>query len=340
MAIGVGESHDQAPQPMNRGLRARSFDVLLRCFARSVGADNATLFARDDQRGTHVAAAWTREGPAAPAPERPDALVERALAGGGALVDSAIDANGHQRHRAVAAAFSSDRAGRRSDPRRLRPPGERSLCPADLDRGLVCGVGGALHVSRRAARRRARFGQLRRAHRLPRPHGDRGGPRRGDRALEAAGSPVVVLHDRPRPVQADQRQPSGTSRATACSRRPVRHFEARPAATTRSAASAETSSSSFSPRRAVTGHEVSASGSAGRFDRASPRQPGSRSTPRSARSSGMARSQPTTSSARPIDRCAPPRRAEAGESRPTRERGEVGANGLVELTRHLVRPWS
>jgi diguanylate cyclase (GGDEF)-like protein len=108
MEIGAGESQDEASQPMHHGLRRRSFDVLLRCFANSLGADTATLFARDEQRGTHVAAAWTRDRLATAMPERPDSLVERALAGNGALVDSTVDANGHQRHRAVAAAFSSD----------------------------------------------------------------------------------------------------------------------------------------------------------------------------------------------------------------------------------------
>ena len=108
MDVGAGEPQDQAPQSLRPGLRRRSFDVLLRCFANSIAADTGTLFARDEQRGTHVAAAWARDRRGPAAPERPDALVERALAGSGALVDSAVDANGHQRHHAVAAAFSSD----------------------------------------------------------------------------------------------------------------------------------------------------------------------------------------------------------------------------------------
>ncbi len=106
----VTELQGEARSTAHGELSKRPFDVLLRCFAISIGADTATLFARDEPGGTHIAATWRRDGrPISAAPAAPDALVERALAGNGngALVESAPDAEGH-RHPAVAAAFGSN----------------------------------------------------------------------------------------------------------------------------------------------------------------------------------------------------------------------------------------
>jgi diguanylate cyclase (GGDEF)-like protein len=108
--VTLRQLQDDARSTAHRELSNRPFDVLLRCFAISVGADTATLFTRDEPGGTHIAATWRRDGRTiSAAPATPDALVERALAGNGdgALVESALDAGGH-RHRAVAAAFSSN----------------------------------------------------------------------------------------------------------------------------------------------------------------------------------------------------------------------------------------
>ena len=86
--------------------RERSFDVLLRCFAGSVGADTATLFARTNG-DTRVVATWECDDPEPPVPGLRDGLVDRAFEQQGALVQSAIDGSGYG-HTAVAAAFSSD----------------------------------------------------------------------------------------------------------------------------------------------------------------------------------------------------------------------------------------
>ena len=102
----VQEPHDEAREELHRGMRGRSFDVLLRCFASAVGADTATLFACEEPDEVHVAATWTRDLLDDPVPAR-DGLVDRALKGHGALVQSALDRDGYG-HRAVAAAFSSD----------------------------------------------------------------------------------------------------------------------------------------------------------------------------------------------------------------------------------------
>lgn len=106
MVTPVQEPQDEARSKLHRGVRERSFDVLLRSFANSVGADTAMLFARENG-DTHVAATWACDDRERTVPETRDGLVDRALEGGGAVVQSAIDGAGHG-HTGVAAAFSSD----------------------------------------------------------------------------------------------------------------------------------------------------------------------------------------------------------------------------------------
>lgn len=106
MVTPVQEPQDEARSKLHRGVRERSFDVLLRCFASSVGADTAALFAREEG-DTHVAATWACDDRERSVPRTRDGLVDRALEGGGAAVQSAIDGAGHG-HTGVAAAFSSD----------------------------------------------------------------------------------------------------------------------------------------------------------------------------------------------------------------------------------------
>lgn len=74
---------------MTRGIRGRSFDVLLACFASSVGADTAILLNAPDGGGPRAIASWGR------ADEQPSiggiaaGLLERAHAGDGATFEAA-----------------------------------------------------------------------------------------------------------------------------------------------------------------------------------------------------------------------------------------------------------
>ncbi|MGH2985957.1 MAG: GGDEF domain-containing protein [Solirubrobacterales bacterium] len=106
MVTPVEEPQDETRSKLPGGVRGRAFDVLLGCFAGSVGADTATLFARENGV-SHLAATWARGDSERSVPRTRDGLVQRALDGGGAQVQSAIDGAGHG-HTGVAAAFSSD----------------------------------------------------------------------------------------------------------------------------------------------------------------------------------------------------------------------------------------
>lgn len=106
MVTPVQEPQDEARSESHRGVRERSFDVLLHCFASSVGADTATLFVREED-ATHVAATWVRDDRKRSVPGASNGLVDDALSRAGAHVHAATDGSGH-RHTAVVAGFASD----------------------------------------------------------------------------------------------------------------------------------------------------------------------------------------------------------------------------------------
>jgi diguanylate cyclase (GGDEF)-like protein len=105
--------HGRASQPENLSslddaVRGRAFDVLLQCFADSVGADVAMFLAREEaeRRGAHVISSWTREGRKPIVPWTSDSLLGRAAELDGAVVESSSDGDSAG-HLAVAAGVSS-----------------------------------------------------------------------------------------------------------------------------------------------------------------------------------------------------------------------------------------
>lgn len=86
-------------------LRGRSFEVLLQCFAESVGADNAMLVPRGNKQNQKPAV-WAREGRTPLVSWTSDSLLVRAFESERALVES-HDADAGAGHRAVAAPVTS-----------------------------------------------------------------------------------------------------------------------------------------------------------------------------------------------------------------------------------------
>jgi diguanylate cyclase (GGDEF)-like protein len=106
MVTPVQEPQDETRSEPRGGVRGRSFDVLLSCFASSVGADTATLFVREED-AVRVAATWARDDSERSVPSTRDGLIDDALERGGAQVHAAMDGAGH-RKAGVVAGFASD----------------------------------------------------------------------------------------------------------------------------------------------------------------------------------------------------------------------------------------
>jgi diguanylate cyclase (GGDEF)-like protein len=105
MAIAARESPQEARSRLQQGVRGRAYNVLLRCFADSVGADTAILIARRENLGPQALATWTREGREHAVSWTSESLLGRVLRGEGTLVEPPINGDGADRgeHRAVAA---------------------------------------------------------------------------------------------------------------------------------------------------------------------------------------------------------------------------------------------
>ena len=157
MVTPVQEPLADARARRRRGVRGQAFDMLLGCFAGSIGASNATLFIRELDGQVRVAGTWTGDGAANPAPVARDRLVDQVLETGSALVESAsgLEARGSS---AVAAGFSSDRRPLGAIHAGFEPPSERpdreliwaadqyarlaALCASDLAVAAVLGSAG------------------------------------------------------------------------------------------------------------------------------------------------------------------------------------------------------
>jgi diguanylate cyclase (GGDEF)-like protein len=110
MSIATRESPQEAHSRLRQGVRGRAFNVLLHCFADSVGADTAILVARPEtSQRTRLLATWTREGREHTVSWTSGSVLGRVLGGEGTLVEPAGEGDGPDRgeHRAVAAPVST-----------------------------------------------------------------------------------------------------------------------------------------------------------------------------------------------------------------------------------------
>ena len=108
MTTPVREPQQETRARLNRGVRGRSFEMLLRCFADCVGADTAMLLAREHNQkpGANVLATWTRDGREPSVSWTSNSLIGRTFEGDGALLESPSNGDGGG-HRAIAATISS-----------------------------------------------------------------------------------------------------------------------------------------------------------------------------------------------------------------------------------------
>ena len=196
-----------ARERLTRGIRGRSFDVLLACFASSVGADAAILLGAPDAAGPRAIASWGLGDEAPSVAGIAAGLLERA----GETEGAAIEADGDG-VRAAAAVVRAHACADRGSLRGLRPAVGAAARGARLGGRVLRAPRGAVHVRGRHGRGRAGLGRVRLAHGLPElRRRDRDAARR-DAALGAPRAQRGAVRVRRRRLQAAQRRPRAGGR--------------------------------------------------------------------------------------------------------------------------------